>query len=435
MPHHQHGPPRRQSRYLHSLRALAAWRPRRSRSMASGSASRNPVYSHLAAAVRRLHLSLLIRRQALHLAVWQCGRMESERRIHKQGWRATGLEGRVCFGGAVTGNMLVVAIQNRPAVASSGPSMALAGGSCGKAKPFPGSGRSLSPVPERLTCSPFVTATPASPTTPSRMLHARDRRACPRVIRRVHYLAAGCRPARRRQESGELSGQLLRPPRFAQSRIIRFGHAITRLVDRRRLDLDHRRNRGHERPEPSARSSSPPHSLRYLAVSRYLQLRVEFLIGHRLVASPHRRLGRLRPARSTAPATTLEHGRHRPGRHGAARRLGGGPRWPWSDRGPLAIVGNRPNRDLSRSRLRRRSHRTFGAHHRHRRKRAQTGRCRQLGRFHYSPAIPGALGHVRKIPVSIELPHVYDQNTPVPQNSGLRTHDSGSISGFAYAPW
>lgn len=31
----------------------------------------------------------------------------------KQGWRATGLEGRVCYGGTVAGNMLVVAIQNR----------------------------------------------------------------------------------------------------------------------------------------------------------------------------------------------------------------------------------------------------------------------------------------------------------------------------------
>lgn len=31
----------------------------------------------------------------------------------KQGWRATGLEGRLCYGGTVAGNMLVVAIQNR----------------------------------------------------------------------------------------------------------------------------------------------------------------------------------------------------------------------------------------------------------------------------------------------------------------------------------
>jgi hypothetical protein len=31
----------------------------------------------------------------------------------KQGWRAAGLEGRVCYGGTVAGNMLVVSIQNR----------------------------------------------------------------------------------------------------------------------------------------------------------------------------------------------------------------------------------------------------------------------------------------------------------------------------------
>lgn len=31
----------------------------------------------------------------------------------RQGWRATGLDGRACFGGAVAGNMLVVSIQNR----------------------------------------------------------------------------------------------------------------------------------------------------------------------------------------------------------------------------------------------------------------------------------------------------------------------------------
>jgi FlaG/FlaF family flagellin (archaellin) len=33
----------------------------------------------------------------------------------KQGWRAAGLEGRACYGGAIAGNMLVVSIQNRAA--------------------------------------------------------------------------------------------------------------------------------------------------------------------------------------------------------------------------------------------------------------------------------------------------------------------------------